>query len=262
VSEPRFDPGRLVHPRDETPWWGVNAARYVFAAPYAAGKRVLDIACGTGYGLALLEGRAARVTGVDMDVEALRKAPAAIADGSTTVVAADACWLPFDDASFDLVVSFETLEHLRDRETFVGELRRVLTAEGTCILSTPNANYTQPVNGKPTNPFHVHEYAPDELRDALGRHFPRVELLGQLLDSRFRISPFWEDQQRLPRALGVQARRFLWRVLNKAGVRVRNPASRWLWGHAFYPGEHDYRFSAATVHVAPVLVAICDREAA
>ena len=64
-------------------------------------------------------------------------------------------------------------------------------------------------------------------------------------------------QQRLPRKPGVQLERFVWRVLNKMSVPVRNRASEWLWNHSFLPGEHDYHFSAEAAATAPVLVAVC-----
>ena len=75
--------------------------------------------------------------------------------------------MPFADESFDGVTSFETLEHLHERSQFLAELRRVLRPGGSLVLSTPNASYTKPVNGKPSNPFHIFEYTPLELRAEL-----------------------------------------------------------------------------------------------
>jgi SAM-dependent methyltransferase len=239
-----------------TAWWGVHVARYHFALPRVKDRRTLDIACGTGYGLPILKAQASRVVGAELNFDAAREASAEAGGGTAHVVVANGCHLPFPDASFDVVTSFETLEHLEDRSRFLSELRRVLTPDGLCILSTPNANYTMPVNGKPHNPFHIYEYRPEELTAELQNHFADVELLGQALDSRFKISPFWEDQQRLPRTLLVQSRLLLWRVLNKLPV-VRNPLSQVIWGHPFLPTESDYRFSASEVEAAPVLVALC-----
>ena len=257
MTRVRFDSTDLQHPRDETPYWGEHAARYVFALPHVLGKRVLDIACGTGYGSLILRQNAEAVTGVDVDFEAARKANAGDGRGAIAVLVADGCKLPFGDHLFDAITSFETLEHLHDRDTFLKELRRTLRPEGKLVLSTPNANYTQPIDGKPRNRFHVHEYTPEELHAALQQHFSSVTLLGQVLDGRFRISPFWDAQQRLPRKPGIQFERFVWRVLNKMSVPVRNRASELLWNHSFLPYEHDYHFTPEAVETAPVLVAVC-----
>jgi SAM-dependent methyltransferase len=237
-------------------WWGVHVARYHFALPRVKDRRTLDIACGTGYGLPILKAQAKRVVGAEIDPDAARQARMQAGGGTAHVVVANGCHLPFPEESFEVITSFETLEHLEDRSRFLSELRRVLTPDGLCILSTPNANYTRPVNGKPHNPFHVYEYRPEELLAELGNHFAEVELLGQALDSRFKISPFWDDQQRLPRTLRAQSRLLLWRLLNKLPA-VRNPLSRALWGHPFLPTESDYQFCSSHVETAPVLVALC-----
>jgi SAM-dependent methyltransferase len=220
---------------------------------------MLDVACGTGYGLALLAGCARAVVGADADFDALKTARSAtaISRGSAAVVRSDACRLPFPDGAWDVVTSFETIEHLHDRAGFVREVRRVLAPGGVCVMSTPNANYTQPVDGTPRNPFHVHEYDPAGFRTELDAHFGEIELLGQSLSPRFAVSPFWDDQQRMPHALGPQAKLMTWRVLNRTPAALRDLLSRALWGHPLIPSENDYEFSAAHVDAAPVLVAIC-----
>jgi SAM-dependent methyltransferase len=253
--EPAIDPAT----RRESPWWGVHASRYLFARPFVEQRRILDVACGTGYGLALLAGCARAVVGADADFEALKTArsAASISGGGTAVVRSDACRLPFPDGAWDVVTSFETIEHLHDRAGFVREIRRVLAPGGVCVMSTPNATYTQPVDGTPRNPFHVHEYDPGEFARELGRQFAAVEMLGQSLSPRFAVSPFRDDQQRMPRALGPQAKLMTWRVLNRTPAALRDLLSRALWGHPLIPSENDYEFSAAHVDDAPVLVAIC-----
>jgi SAM-dependent methyltransferase len=239
-----------------SPWWSIHAARYHFAAERLSGQSVLDIACGTGYGLPILQARARSVVGVEIQLDAAKVARGVIGDGPEAVIVADGRSLPFLDASFGVVTSFETIEHLEQREIFVSELRRVLGPEGLCIISTPNANYTMPVNGKPKNPFHIYEYAPEEFLAELRKHFAEVELLGQQLSSRFAISAFLDDQQRMPRTPRAQTRLLLWRILNKMPA-IRDPISQALWGHTFYPTENDYDFCSSLMETAPVLVALC-----
>lgn len=259
MSEVRFDASKASPDllRKQSPWWGVHVARYQFAKPHVSNCLVLDIACGTGYGLPILQTKARSVVGVDLDLDAIRKARTSSVKGREHFVAADGCGLPFPDATFDVITSFETLEHLEARGKFLAELQRVLKPEGLCIISTPNANYTKPENGKPRNPHHVFEYHPIELQEELQKYFSAIELLGQTLDPRFVMSPFLDDQQRMPRSPGSLARIALWRIINKLPMGVRDSFSNAFWGHPLFPGDMDYRFSTLTFRDAPVLVALC-----
>ena len=259
MSEVRFDASKAAPEllRRQSPYWGVHVARYQFAKAHVSHSLVLDIACGTGYGLPILLTKARSVVGVDLDLEAIEKARSSVGKAHVQLVAADGCCLPFPDATFDAITSFETLEHLETRREFLAELRRVLKPAGLCIVSTPNAHYTRPQNGIPRNPHHVFEYTPRELTEELERHFTKVELAGQTLDSRFVMSPFQDDQERLPRTPLALTRIALWRVINKMPIGLRDHLSNALWGHPLYPGDEDYRFSALTVPEAPVLVALC-----
>jgi SAM-dependent methyltransferase len=252
MSEPRLD----VSAGPRSPWWGVHASRYHFAEPLVEGRRVLDVACGTGYGLTILAASARAVVGVDADADAVHTAASGLGARQALVVG-DGVRLPFADGVFGAITSFETIEHLHRRDDFLAELRRVLRPDGICVVSTPNASYTQPVNGVPRNPFHVHEYTPEELKLTLDRQFRSVTLLGQQLDRRFAISPFWDDQRRLPRSLAVQARLGMWRVFNRLPEWAGDALSRALLRQPLVPTERDYQFSQRAVAQAPVLVAVC-----
>jgi SAM-dependent methyltransferase len=240
----------------DSPWWTVHVARYRFARPHVEGKRVLDVACGTGYALDLLAESARRVVAVDIDAGAVASARRE-AHGRVVVAVADACRLPFAAGAFDVVTSFETLEHLDRRAEFLTEVRRVLRPDGLLVLSTPNASYTRPVDGRPRNPFHVHEYTPGELRGQIAPLFASVELLGQALHARFRISPFRDDQLRLPRRPGAQGRRLAWRILHRLPRRVGRPLSALVLRQPLLPTETDYVFSPSLVDRAPTVIAIC-----
>ncbi len=247
--------------RNQTPYWGEHTARYGFAVQYVSGLRVLDIACGTGYGLSILGESTSFLVGADLDFEAIKKARSEISNDTTAAMVADCCRLPFANETFEAVTSFETLEHLEFRSQFLSELRRVLTPSGVCIISTPNANYTQPVNGRPRNPFHVFEYSPEEFTSELEEHFGYIKLFGQNLNPRFVISPFWEDQEKLV----VTPKNFLtllvWRVLNKLPFKLRDELSNTLWGHTLYPDMQDYQFETTAVQSARVLLAVCSSSA-
>lgn len=258
MSEERFRGANIIDAGKLSPYWGEHTARYAFALPLVHNRAVLDIACGTGYGLSILKAQARYVAGVDVDLGAAKEAGKECG-GNCFVLLADGTQLPFDDESFDVVTSFETLEHLHQRCLFLSELKRVLKPGGLLVLSTPNANYTRPVNGKPANPFHVFEYKPEELKAELESHFIVQKFLGQTLDEKFGIPPFWDAQRRLPKDVTVQTRLFFWRVMNKLPLALRESLSEMLWGRPFYPTERDYNFMAETVAEAPVLLAVCQK---
>jgi SAM-dependent methyltransferase len=255
MTEPRF---QITSKEDRmsSPWWGIHEARYRFALKYVGGDKHLDIACGSGYGLPILSSAVKYVIGVDIDAPALLTASRELIGFKSSLVLASGCYLPFHDDAFDGVTSFETIEHLQDRSAFVAELARVLAPGGVCILSTPNATCTNPVNGKPRNPYHIHEYVPSEFQALLARYFKSVDLLGQRLRPTFVISPFWDDQQNL-RTTGEHCRLAVWRILNRLPRLAREALSEALWGHPFTPDFTDYVFSASGLDNAPVQVAIC-----
>jgi SAM-dependent methyltransferase len=159
--------------------WYEHWHRYLFAAPLAAGRRVLDVACGEGYGSALLAGTAQHVTGVDIAPAVIEHARARYAaTDNLEFHRADGSRLPFADASFDVVTSFETLEHISAQEAFLDEIRRVLRPGGLLVLSCPNrVEYTE--KRGVTNEFHVREFDRTEFAALLAPRFPHVAWYGQ-----------------------------------------------------------------------------------
>jgi len=150
--------------------------RYAFARRYAAGKRVLDAACGEGYGSALLATVAGEVTGVDIDGPTIAHARETYRSiRNLTFVQGSAAELPMPDASVDVVVSFETIEHLdgADQPRMLAEFSRVLTADGVLVLSAPNRPEYSESRGY-VNPFHRHEHDRAELERLLKVTFPAI----------------------------------------------------------------------------------------
>jgi ubiquinone/menaquinone biosynthesis C-methylase UbiE len=255
ISE-RFQGANVVDAGRLSPYWGEHAARYRWALSFVTGKCVLDIACGTGYGLGILGTEAREVVGVDVDEEAAHQAKQAC-PRNAAVILGDGLGLPFSDGTFDVITSFETLEHLHQRREFLAELARVLVARGLLLLSTPNANFSKPLNGKPLNPFHIHEYKPQELQQELSRYFTVETFMGQTLDPSTGIPPFFEAQNRLPKDLPTQTRLLGWKVFNKIPFSFRERLSDLIWSKPFYPTEADYNFDESTVDEAVTLVAVC-----
>jgi len=158
--------------------------RYAFAQTLARGRRVLDVACGEGYGGALLAASALSVTGIDISDEAVQHASERYGNAHPNLrfLQASAASLPLEDHSIDVIVSFETIEHLPQslQAPMIEEFARVLAPDGILILSSPNRpEYSPP--GTPPNPFHVYEMDRKELDDLLTPFFPSQMWLSQRL---------------------------------------------------------------------------------
>lgn len=173
--------------------WYEHWHRYHYALPLAAGRDVLDVACGAGYGSALLAGRARSVCGVDRSLQAVAHAAAAYRDVARAhFVAGDCGALPFAPASFDMVVTFETVEHITAQEQFLDEVVRVLRPDGLLVLSSPNRPVYSP-GGASTNPFHARELDHDELALLLAPRFPHVAWYGHHASFFSVIAPLGVD---------------------------------------------------------------------
>ena len=161
--------------------WYEHWHRYAFAMPLCRGKRVLDAACGEGYGSNLLAGVASEVIGVDVSDAAIAHAHSRYAGKpGLQFQTGDAAALSFPDRRFDVVVSFETLEHLAAQNELVAGFARVLADDGVLLISSPDKRTYSEIAGF-RNEFHVHELYREELLELLGRHFPEVRLYGQKL---------------------------------------------------------------------------------
>jgi SAM-dependent methyltransferase len=169
-------PERIVPDETSPGIVALHLKRYEFAAPYCAGKTVLDAACGVGYGTAHLGRCAAHVLGVDLDEQTIRYARERYGAANVPFAVMDVAALQLEDDSFDVVCSFETIEHLPDRETFLREVARVLRPDGTFVVSTPNARET---TESPVNPFHQVEYSRVDFELLLLERFERVQIHGQ-----------------------------------------------------------------------------------
>lgn len=163
--------------------------RYAWCRQAVRGLRVLDVACGEGYGSALLAQTALSVHGVDISADAVAHARTEYGHlGNAAFEQASATELPFPDAHFDAVISFETLEHLHEQEQMLAQIRRVLKPGGFFIVSSPNKEvYSDRRNF--VNEFHVKELYFSELGELLDRHFGAVRYFGQRMASGSLLVP-------------------------------------------------------------------------
>lgn len=232
-------PERIIP--DETPPGVValHLKRYTFASSWCADADVLDIGCGVGYGCAALAEVARHVIGGDVAEETLAYARRRYKRPNVEFVRLDATALPFDDSTFDTVVSFETIEHLDHPEALVRGAARVLRPNGAFLVSTPRSPTT---THSPDNPFHRVEFASTDFTRLLEESFAVVDLLGERrLQTRLH-----RTLQRLD-VLGIRRRSAL---LRRASIVTGTPATEHL-------TADDLVISPKHIERAEVLYAVC-----
>lgn len=169
-------PERIVPDETAPGILALHLKRYEFARPHCVDAEVLDAGCGVGYGSSYLAEVASHVVGVDVSEEAIAYARQRYGGPNVEFVVGDLTALEFDDASFDVVCSFETIEHVEDVERYLGQIARVLRSDGIFVVSTPRVDAT---TRAPDNPFHRVELSRDDFQTALLSRFEEVELYGQ-----------------------------------------------------------------------------------
>ena len=163
--------------------------RYAYATQFVHGKRVLDLACGEGYGSSLLAKTAELVVGIDIDEHAIKHARNKYIKQNLEFKVGSITEVPVGgEHLFDVAVCFEALEHVEDHHKLLSEVKRLLSPDGVFIVSTPNKTvYTD--EPQYNNPFHVHELYFDEFRELLEKHFKSVRFLGQRIYCNSNIWP-------------------------------------------------------------------------
>lgn len=202
IDRERFGAGAL-------PIWvhHEHAARWRFACRYVAGKVIADCACGIGLGSAMFaKAGATQVNAFDLSEEAVIAASANCAGLSAVAVRqADGRHLQLADASIDVFISFETIEHIDDDRDFLREVVRVLRPDGCFICSTPNRSVTMPgksLTDRPWNPFHVREYNHAEFASLLSERFASTRMYGQNPKPAWRVDALEQLGRVLPGHLG------------------------------------------------------------
>ncbi|MEQ1836495.1 MAG: methyltransferase domain-containing protein [Candidatus Nitrotoga sp.] len=172
--------------------WYEHWHRYALARQLSQHCTVLDVACGEGYGAAMVSETAHTVVGVDLSVDVIQHAKNNYRHHANLQFITASCeCLPFPDASFDFAISFETIEHIEQQKEFISELKRVLRPDGILILSSPNKRLYSDAHDY-HNEFHVRELYRNELDELLHETFPHIFWLGQKLLFH---SAIWPESQ-------------------------------------------------------------------
>lgn len=182
-EEMKFTGERVVEGSTLKRIWIDHEERYKFASRYVSGAKVVDMACGTGYGSHILRGSGAeKVVGVDISRETIEHAQNKYKMEGLEFEVGNIQHPNLPKNYFDVAVCFETIEHVPNQEKALIALRSVLKPMGMLIISSPNRKLTSPrksINDQPDNPFHVKEYATEEFISALEPHFKVLEIYGQ-----------------------------------------------------------------------------------
>ncbi len=161
---------------------------YEEACEYCRDKDVLDWGCNIGYGMEILAETASSVSGLDLSERAVVAARQRLGSKAFQIQWYDGTRCGFSDQSFDVVTSFQVLEHISDYDSYFNEIIRVLRPGGLALFATPNALLRLDPGMKPWNEFHIHEFAPSELMDFLKHRFSSVTIRGLFAtDALYRI---------------------------------------------------------------------------
>ncbi|MCG8531553.1 MAG: class I SAM-dependent methyltransferase [Desulfovibrionales bacterium] len=156
----------------------IHQKAYSRAAEMADNLKVLDLGCNNGYGTMMMAKRCTQVVGVDVAAQAVEAATASHGGPNIEYRVIDGKTLPFGDNAFDLITSFQVIEHVELVEPYLREIRRVLRDTGHVVFTTPNRCIRLEPGMKPWNPFHVREYDAAGLEETLRAAFPSVSVEG------------------------------------------------------------------------------------
>jgi SAM-dependent methyltransferase len=170
---------------EENYWFRRHLVVYEYIAARAHGRRVVDLACGEGYGSAVLARSAASVVGVDANPEAFEHARLKYRAPNLRF---ERTMIELWEGDADCVVFLQTIEHVQDPDAVLERVRGLIGPRGVAYVSTPNVLTLAPAGAERSgNPWHVREYRPHEYAELCARHFSRVDLLGLFHARKLRV---------------------------------------------------------------------------
>ncbi len=157
--------------------------RHLFAYEYVksqlrADDKVLELGSGEGYGASLLSQACREIVGLDIDEKVIEYSNHKYGNAKCSFKHYDGSALPFPENYFDVVVSFQVIEHVEDDAGFVARIFKVLNKGGRTYITTPNRATRLKPGQRPWNRFHIREYHPHELETILRKSFNDVNVIG------------------------------------------------------------------------------------
>ncbi len=238
-----------------------STARYLYALVFVKGKVVADIGCGARQGPFILAEKAKKVFAVDISQEAVLFAGKHWPKNNIYYSVANATALAFNSDFFDIVVSFEVIEHIKDYKRYLTEISRILKKGGIVFISTPNRVITS-ADGVFSNPDHVREFDLKELKENLGVFFSSVTVLGQFPSSRVeRLETEQKEQyskvRRVPgflkKIIPNKLKEFLLKKYINLMVRICSKIDK------RQINEDDFRIIDKNVETARYFLAVCKK---
>jgi len=207
--------GEVISPDHDniTPLFMRHMAAYNFFKEYVKDKKVLEIGFGEGYGTYFLSEAAREITGIDVSLSLVEHAKAKYVRDNLYFIRSGSAKLPFPDASFEVVVNSQVLEHVKDYMFLLRDIARVLKPGGLALIATPNRKMM--IDG--VNPYHFKEFSAKELHHALAKVFQDVSVWG--LKGSPRYMALKEEEQRFAKRIlcfdFLRLRRFVPRAIIK-----------------------------------------------
>jgi 2-polyprenyl-3-methyl-5-hydroxy-6-metoxy-1,4-benzoquinol methylase len=210
----------------------IHLRAYEEASRLATGKAALDVGCNVGYGVQVLLSTASSVAGIDVSPQAVEAAQGRLGSAAD-IRLYDGARCSFPPHSFDVVTSFQVIEHVSDYNTYFSEIIRLLRPGGAVLFTTPNACLRLDPGMKPWNEFHVREFVPLELQKLLTNWFDAVEVRGLFgKEELYQIERNRVERARI--AARAQPARFRPALKNAVkrifpwAVRIRNILRTWI----------------------------------
>ena len=239
--------------------------RHLFAYNYAKlyvkkNYNIIDIGCGTGYGLHELANFSREAVGIDVDSESILYAAEHFMNTKLHYECFDGIKIPYEKNYFDLAVSFQVIEHVENAEISIEEIHRVLKDNGQLILTTPNKTNRLEPGQKPWNKYHKREFYPAELKDLLLTKFSKVKMYGITGNTAINTIEMQRiaSIQRLAHLHILKLKNYMPDTLNNFILKIIRRADKFDVKHSTFK-INDYRVTAEQIDDSLDLLAICTK---
>lgn len=234
---------------------GINLARYKFALEFCKNRKVLEFGSGSGYGAHYLaENGVKRIVAYDANKKTVEFANINFSNKNLEFRLGKVEDVKLLD-KFDVIIAFELIEHLKKTDILLKKTKKSLVNGGLFICSTPNRLLSSYDGSKPSNPYHVIEYSPDELNKVLGEYFRKIYVYGIFLkDNKKGEEEKMQNNWRWKLSSGLAKKRWMRKLVNYLPEKPKR----------LFTGEKDlmfkssdFRFSKLKIRKSPYLIAVC-----